>query len=118
MQKGDHRGNNILPLALGIGPVFSRETFSFGVPQDFFVDVDALSGLQRPHNSTCFCREHRAIATKVMNQLVHILAEEIVGTLISQSAKTGSVAECTPPFQSNSINTFSGALEKNPKLIL
>src|ERR1700726_5329555 len=32
VQKGDHCANNLLPLPLGIGPVFSRKTCSLGVP--------------------------------------------------------------------------------------
>src|ERR1700730_5698823 len=118
VQKGDHCANNLLPLALGIGPVFSRKTSSFGVPQHFSVDVDALSGLQCPHNSTCFCRELRADSTRVMNQIVHIPAEEIFDALIPQSAKTGWVAESAAAFEVNSVNGFSCGVEKEPKLIL
>src|SRR5438552_2510494 len=54
----------------------------------------------------------------VMDQIVHILAEQFVRAFISQSAQAGRVAERAAVFEINPINGFGGRVEKKPESVL
>src|SRR3954447_5264718 len=54
----------------------------------------------------------------VMDQIVHILAEQFVHAFISQSAQASRVAERAAVFEINPINGFGGRVENKPEPVL
>src|SRR3954451_6138630 len=69
-------------------------------------------------NPALLRRERCPVWMLVMDQIVHILAQQFVHTFISQSAQAGRVAERAAVLEINSINGFGRRVEKKPEPVL
>src|SRR5208282_1154023 len=118
IDKCDHCPNYFLSSSLWIRPIFRRETCSVRPPQYLVVRVDSFPSSCYLVNSTLLHRKQRPIRTSVMHQIMRILAEHFVESLISQSAEACWVAKRTAVFEINSINGFGGRVEKKTEFIL
>jgi hypothetical protein len=70
-----------------------------------------------PVNLALLHREQCPVRASVMDQIVHILAEDFVNALVPQSAEAGRVTERTAVFEINSINAFGSGIEKESEFL-
>src|SRR3984957_16138739 len=118
IEKRNDSTHNLLPFPLGIAPVFSRETGAIRSPQYLVVHVVSFPGARCPQNSALFRGERCPISTSLMDQMMHVLAQEFVSVLIPQKAKTGWIAERATALEINSINGIGGRVKNQSKFIL
>src|SRR5258708_32325985 len=80
--------------------------------------MDSFPSSYYPVNPALLHGERCPVRTLVMDQIVHILAEQFVHASISQSAQAGRVAKRAAVFEVNPINGFGGRVEKKPESVL
>src|SRR5215469_5165108 len=89
VEKGNHGPNNLVTLSLRIRPIFNRKTCPICPPHYLVPDVNSFPGLCHTVNSTLFYGERSTVCTSVMDQIMHLLAEQFVAVLVPQSAQAG-----------------------------
>src|SRR3984957_4337387 len=118
IEKRNDSTHNLPPFPLGIAPVFSRETGAIRSPQSLVVDVVSFPSARCPQDSTVFRGERCPISTSLMDQMMHILAEEFVRSFISQNTKASGVAKGAAAFEITSINGLGSRFEYQTEFFL
>jgi len=80
--------------------------------------VDSLARPDRLEVTTLLNGERRPISASVMNQIMHVLAEQFVNPFIPQSAQASRVAEGAAFFEVNSVDAFAGRVEQQAQFVL
>jgi hypothetical protein len=76
VREGDDRPDDLAALSHRDGPVLRREAGSVGPPEHLVVDVGALAGLIGTVDSAVLHRIGRSVRVRVVDQVVHVLAEQ------------------------------------------
>ena len=91
-----------------VAPVFRGERRTIGAPEHLVVDVRLLAMAHRLVDRRLFRRIRRAVGPGVMNERVHLLANERRRRFITQEPRTGGIAEDAGAAEIDAVDRFGG----------
>src|SRR5581483_2585827 len=95
VEKRDHRTDHFAVAEDRMTPIFGRKRRTVGTPEDLVVHVRALAVPHRFEDRRLLRRVGGAVGLRVVNQRVHLLADERGGRIVAQRAGARAVAEDT-----------------------
>ena len=83
-------------------------------PENFVVDVRALVPPKRPGDSALLLRVGSPVFPGMMEQVVHVPAQELAGTRVAQESSACRAGEGAAASQVNRINRLGRRIEQEP----
>ena len=97
-----------------MAPVFGRKRGAVGPPEHFVLDVRPFAGPQRLENRRLLRRVRRAIRPRVVNQRVHLPADERGGRFVAKKPRARGVAERADPAEIDAVDRLGCRVEQQP----
>src|SRR5208337_921056 len=118
IEERDNRPDYSLPFPLWIGPVFDWKARPVGLPKLLIIKVNALSLVK--------CLEHQAVLhgkwgpvpVGMMDEFMHVFAEQFIRVFIPQLAEAGWVAERTTALEIDPENSFGRRVQQQTEFVL
>ena len=117
----DERYNRPDDPALGsnrIRPVFGREARPVRPPENFVIEVRIAALLEGLEDPTFVNGKRRAVGAVVVDQVVHVAAQQFAGVLVAQHSDAGGVAESAVSLDVQTVDRLRGRIQQEPESLL
>src|SRR5690348_4373330 len=116
--EGNHRSHDLSAFALRICPVFHRKGGAIRLPEHVIIKVHLLPLAQRLADRAFLRWKRLSIGARMMDERVHVAAEQLVRMLVAEQAETRRIAKGAATLNVNPANSLHRGLQNQAKFLL